>query len=389
MHDVVITVGTAIGSVLSLAEEIKTDTKCKVFVLCTDKTTVSIVKSSRFVDEVTFIKDNKNPEYFQSIKNWYKNKFFIRKPVLYSTTDTSCYLINEYREWYEQSFLLTLPSSEIIKTFTQKGKAESAAAQAGLAIPRTIVLNKDINLELELKKLDYPIILKPCATYMKGTIDFKIKVITTYDEALIEANKYITNGNGILCQEFIPNSNDAAYYYLFYRTQDGKVNSSMGLKTLQSTVNGGIMLKGKSYYVKELDDLCQSFLKKIDYVGIGGIEFKKYKSSFYFIEINARLEGIYDIANKTDVPLGLISYEELTNQSNRYIDKPIKQKNNINYIALLPTIITHLKSKDIAPFIADLLSALINPSYKIDVFSFKSPLPFFKQIYFTLFHRRK
>lgn len=385
MHNIVITVGTAVGSVLALAEAIKKEASCKVFVLCTDEKTTSVISSSRFVDVATYISANQNPEFVEFIQGWYQSQGFVAKPAFYSTTDTSCYLVDQYRDWFEQHFFLSIPSSEIIKVFTKKGEAEFAAEKAGLAIPRTAVLKQRADLKETLKEFSFPIILKPRAAYMKGMIDFKIKVLFNIVETVAFTEKYLSNGDELLCQEFILGHSEASYYYLFYRSQDGVVSSSMGIKALQSSKDGGIMLKGKSLFNKVLDAQCRMFLKNIDYVGMGGIEFKKSGDTFYFIEMSVRLEGFYKIAEATGVPLGAISYSNLLGEPLEEKYKNIKQQDGVVYIAWLPTMLNHFKNKKFKDLLVDALASLINPRFTLNIFSKKSPYPFFKEIFHRLF----
>src|SRR5690606_6357844 len=126
-------------------------------------------------------------------------------------------------------------------------------------------------------------------------IEFKIKVIKDKQEFIAFSEDCLRNGATLLCQEFVPGGNDTSYYYIFYRNKDGEIFENMGRKTLQSTSSGGIMVKGVTCYNSELSELCKGFLSSIDYVGIGGVEFKKYNGKYYFIEMSVRLEGFFKI----------------------------------------------------------------------------------------------
>lgn len=382
MHDLVITAGTAVGSVLALAEAIKKDIQCKVYVLCTDKKTTSIIASSRFVDEATLIDSQQNGGYVQSIKNWYQTKNFMKVPVLYSTTDTSCFLINKEREWFEKHFKLSLPSSEIIETYTQKGLAEIAASKAGVVVPKTLILTKKTDLKKKLNGFQFPVILKPKATYLKGNIDFKIKVINDLFTLKKETEKYLLADDELLCQEYIPSGDGATYFYLFYRSRTGKVISCMGEKTLESTQKGGIMLKGVSKYDAELDQQCKSFLSNINYYGLGGLEFKSNKGIYYFIEMNVRVEGILKVAESSGVPISLCSYKNLTQG---FVESNFKQVDSVLYIAWLPTMFNHLQNKRIIAFLKDFNLSIFHPKYCLNIFSIYSPTPFFKDIFLTVF----
>jgi hypothetical protein len=94
MNDIVITVGSAIGSPLELVRSIKKEIACKAYILCTNQNAAKIISTSIFVDEVKLISSANEEEYVQNIKDWYERKSFNEKPILYFTYDTACFYIN-------------------------------------------------------------------------------------------------------------------------------------------------------------------------------------------------------------------------------------------------------------------------------------------------------
>lgn len=377
MKDIVITAGTAVGSVLQLARSIKKEVSCKAFVLCTDYRTSKVIKSSKDIDEVIHINNLNEKEYISSIKEWYEEVEFSEKPILYFTTDTSCFYIDNDRKWFEDRFELCLPSSEIIKTYTQKGLAEVSASQAGLTVPKTQIIDSEQDIIKVLESFSFPIILKPRATYLKANIDFKIKVIEDKEEFILESTKQIIQNNSLLCQEFIPGGDNTSFYYLFYRAKDGTIYENIGRKTLQSTPSGGIMVKGLVEYNSELSKICSDFLNKIDYKGIGGIEFKKYNDKFYFIEMSTRLEGFFKIAEISNTPLSLLSYYDLSNIEEQKELKKTKQKDGIVYMDFISMLVVRIKNRKFLSLIRDVYSAVLSPKTKLNVFSNSDSKPFF------------
>lgn len=380
-NDIIIAAGTAVGSVLTLARNIKKKVNCKAYVLCTDKKTSDIIRSSKFIDEVYLIEEKGRDNYINSIKEWYADKKFSTKPIFYFTTDTSCFYVNHDRDWFQERFELCLPSSEIINTYTQKGLAELGATKAGLSVPKTRVIEKKDDVDFVLENFSFPIILKPQATYLKSNITFKIKVIHDKNEFQKEALSLIKGESTLLCQEFIPGGDNSSYYYLFYRTKDGDIYDNIGRKTLQSTPEGGIMLKGLVEYNDDLAKICSDFLNKVDYKGIGGIEFKKYNNSFYFIEMSTRLEGFFKIAEISNSPLSYISYLDL---SDNIIEieriKNTKQIEGIIYMDFISTMINRLKYRKYSNFIINLFATLFNPKIKINVFAINDQKPFWRSL---------
>lgn len=387
MKDIVITAGTAVGSVLALAEAIVSEIGCNAYVICTDKATTEILASSCFVKHVAYIKAENEQEYIGGIQNWCKETHFKQKPILYFTTDTACFYINNHRDWLETYFDLCLPSSEIVQQFTQKGLAEIKAVKAGLMVPKTKVIVNSDDIESILISFKFPVILKPRATYLKQGLDFKIKVIHNKNDFTLFVNKHVKNKNTLLCQEFIPGGDDTSYYYLFYRSKGGNIFENMGRKTLQSTSDGGIMLKGISEFNQDLSCICKDFLNNINYQGIGGIEFKKHSDQFYFIEMSVRLEGFFKLSEIAKTPLGLISYYDIAEENIPSDINKSKQKDGYIYIDYVSTFVNHIKNRALIHVITDSLNIMFNPKVKLNVFSIRDYKPFGLQV-FNLFGRK-
>lgn len=386
MKDIVITVGTAIGSVLSLSRLIKENIHCKVYILSSNSRTKTILESSSYIDHVSLISGTDETSFFSSIQEWYKLFNFNKKPILYCTTDNHTYYIDNNRFWFEDRFDLCMPSSTIIRSFTKKGEAEIVAESHGLLTPKTLLINSDEGIEQVISTFNFPVILKPQATYLKKGLDFKVQVIEN-KKYFRKALKDLLKINSILCQEYVPGKTDNCFYYLFYRDKKGLIYETMGKKTLQSGPNGGIMLKGKSEYNKELSRICKKFLNDIDYCGIGGIEFKEYRGRYFFIEMNPRVEGILKVSEDSGVPLGLISYNDISDLEVTNTSQAYEQIDGIIYTDLVSTLKYYLKNKKILTAFQNFTKAITDPKVKINIFSPKDTKPFILDVAFSLLRK--
>jgi len=386
MIDIVIAVGNIVGSPLTLSRAIKNKIDCKAYVLCTNIKVAEIIKTSKYIDEVFLINDNTDIEYVNGIKEWFFSKKFTNKPILYFTNDKSCFYINTYREWFEDNFSICLPSSEIIMTYSQKGLAEAAAREAGLEVPKTLVLSDADDIQTAMNQFAFPVILKPIATYIKHDEGFKLKIFHKPTEFEAYAYTSIQSKHALICQEYIKGEDKETIYYLFYRSLNGTLYENMGRKILQSPPGGGIMAKGRSEYNSEVSNLCRLFLEKINYVGIGGIEFKKHNGVYFFIEMNIRIEAILDVAEFSQVPISLASYLDYSNGAigGNNIIQPIQQVDDKIYVDLLPTIQARISSKKFLLLIADFINIIFNRSIKLNIYSRHDSQPFFVLLKHTI-----
>lgn len=386
MKDIIITAGTAIGSVLSLSRVIKQSTNCKVYILSTNAKTKKIFESSSFIDEVSLIKGSDEDSFFTSIKDWYKLFNFNKKPIIYCTTDTHTYYIDNNRSWFESRFDLCMPSSTIIKSFTKKGAAEIVAEAHGLLTPKTLLVENDEDIERVLSEFNFPVILKPQATYLKKGLNFKVQVVK-YKKDFQKLLEDTLKINSVLCQEYIPGETNNCFYYLFYRDRKGLIYETMGRKTLQSGPNGGIMLKGKSEFNENLSIICKRFLNKIDYYGVGGLEFKEYHGRYFFIEMNPRVEGILKVCEDSEVPLSLISYYDIAGLDLPSTLKSFKQIDGVVYTDLISTLKYYLKNKNFLTALQYLTEAVANPKFTINNFSAKDSKPFMLDLVLKLLRK--
>lgn len=376
MKDVVITVGTAMGGVLELARSIKKEVDCKVYVLCTDLKTSDTINTSKFVNEVLYIAGESEADYINEVKNWYNNAEFYENPVLYFTTDTSCFYVSNNREWFEERFELCMPSSEIIKTYTKKGLAEISAVEAGLIVPATRVLSGEEDFAYVLSNFVFPVIIKPQATYLRNDIDFKIKVVKGQQELRETAMGLIDKGNTLLCQEYIPGDDETSFFYLFHRTEEGHVVENMGRRILQTGKEGGLMAKGLTEYNSTLSNMCKIFLDRINYVGIGGLEFKSHNNKFYFIEMNIRVEGILKIAEIANSPISLASYYYKSGEYEKIARLRNQQSDGVLYMDFQMLIGAQLKRKKYFSLFKDIINAIFANRTGVNVYSSDDPNPF-------------
>lgn len=378
MKDIVVAVGSAIGSSLALIRAIRKEVHCRVYILCSNLDSCEILRASKEITDVVLIQGTSAEKYFDEVSHWYKTNKFSEKPILYFTYDNACYYVNKYRNWFEDKFELCLPKSEIVSVYTQKGIAEEAASKAGLKVPKTLILDKEGSVKQIIEFFSFPIIIKPLATYIKNNIHFKTKTFHTIPDFENFIKDISFSENTFLCQEFIPGIDSACFYYLFYRDRSGEVFENMGRKILQSPPGGGVMAKGMECFMDDLSVLSKSFLKTIDYKGIGGIEFKYFNGDYYFIEMSVRLEGFFKIAEDSKTPLGLLSYYDLSNLKENYSSiKLFETVEQTAYIDLLSTINAYRYQRNYMPLILDFFNLIFSKKVRLNIFSKKDVKPFF------------
>lgn len=348
-RDIVVLAGSAPHSVLALCKMAKKQ-GAHAYVVCVDDG-FDYYGKSRLITE-SYLTTKVGLEKFW--KSFFERNAFVEKPVLYPTTDAACLLIDENRGYYEEHFELCMPSHQIIATYNDKTLAEEDAVKWGLTVPKTKVVFDEPGLDELDKVLQYPIIAKPQGAIFLHDVGFKFKIIES-KEQLSDLREVIRQGCKLVLQEYIPGDDDDYSFYLFYRGKDGKVHDFTGVKTLQYT---GIMAVGTVQRDEKLASISRDFLNKINYYGIGGIEFKRYNGKYYFIEMSTRTEGFLAIALMSGASLIEASYLDFTTSQQTIL----KAKEKTVYIDTFFWLLNRVKGKKYGKLLQELLLFIFKPN---------------------------
>lgn len=325
----VIILDGSLGSVLSLCKNAHLY-RLRVFVICMDKSCCNIYSTSKYVDKAYYSDKN---ELFSTCREICSSNNINERPLLYSTSDSSCLLIDAERELFSQIVELCLPSSDIIMNFCNKSNADVEARKRGLCVPKSIIIEGDQSLMDVGISFNFPIILKPISVDISKVVGYKFRILKKRDFAVQAVDEWKKLYKKVICQEYVPGDDTASLFYLFFRDDNGGMVECMGEKTMQSN---GIMAIGTTLYNKELSEISRSFLNKIGYVGIGGIEYKKFDGQYYFIEMSTRTEGFLPISDMAGVSCAEASLQWYLNKDDSY--KTNKQKEKIRYVSFLSVI---------------------------------------------------
>jgi predicted ATP-grasp superfamily ATP-dependent carboligase len=356
MKDVVVLAG-APGSVLSICE-------CayrhgvKSYVICIDSGEARLFSKSKYV---TCSYDVTASDFIPFINNFVLKHAFAEKPIMYFTSDQSCRLVSKYREKINVSFDLCLPSNEIIHNFSTKGLAETCAENNGLTVPKTKIITTTDDIEKIEQTFDFPVIIKPVIVEDKAKTGFKARILDKIQFASFTKN--ITSRSGrVLCQEYIPGKDENCKFYMFYRSKDGRISECIGKKNLQSPPLNGIMAIGTTEYDENLSEISKKFLAKINYFGLGGIEYKKYNGKYYFIEMSVRAEGFLSISDIAEISHAETSFCDINGFP---VDMEKKQKEKVNYYAMLSWMRTRVRQRKFLRLLSEMFMVAFYHNHKI------------------------
>ncbi len=360
--DIVVFAGTTPWSVLSLCR-MAHNMGARAYCVCVDFQAPQCYQNNQYVYKVYSVSSDNLGVFW---KDFFRTNTFEEKPILFTTTDNSCLLVDDNRAFYEKSFKLCLPSSFIIQAFNDKSKSLDAARKNGLTLPLSIDLDKYEEKNEEIKKIKYPVIVKPVSAAEHKKCGFKYKIINNSIELANIVNVLREDGRRYVCQEYIEGDDKDCKFYIFYRNAEGELLECMGEKTMQSN---GIMAIGTTKFDEQLGLICRQFLEKIGYEGIGGIEFKRKGDNYYFIEMSTRTEGFLPISDMSEVSVAQAAYLDINNQT---IDRK-QQKESVRYVVPRLWIRKSYKEKRFCEFIKESFLFLFDKNTYFVSSYFKEP----------------
>ena len=343
MKDVVVIAG-ALGSSFSICKSIRSKYLIKTYIIFLNSDIEHFSCPTGLVTEtVNWVADSANI-FFERINEWYSLHTFKELPVLYCTSDESCMFVAQFREWFELKFILTIPDNSIINIYNNKGKSDVSIKRTDLLAPKTLTIKTHDDIETVKKAFRFAVIMKPIDYQNQRKIGFKVKVCDSIDDYSLQSFGILSRRIHFLCQEYIPGGDDKSWFYIFFRMANGTIVDCMGKKIVQHPRGKGNMAMGITCRNEKLAKISQSFLKKIGYVGIGGIEFKEYMGDFYFIEMSTRPEGFIQISNVAETPLPLIAYYD-ANLEVMDVGRQFIQKDDRVYVDIIIYLIEIIKSR--------------------------------------------
>ena len=184
-----------------------------------------------------------------------------------------------YHPTYETDY------NKLLKVISKIGVV-GIAFKAGINVPISFTDYNKIN------SFSFPFIVKPEFKKTKD-IDFvklglRAVKVNNLNELEFTCNKIARHGSRYIVQEFIPGGDQELYTVACYVDCGTLKGAACGRKTRQFPPKIGECSYGELINNQELVELSRELVKQANFSGIAQIEFKKFESKFYLIEINPR-----------------------------------------------------------------------------------------------------
>lgn len=276
-----------------------------VFVLNGDPTPYA---KSRYCRETRTLVGQEPMSVRRELVEWCVRQRLSQRPLLIPMTDIASTFVAEERSSLEEYFTIGAPRPEIVMSLLDKGQAGPLAAKCGLDVPHSAVVRTLDDLEAAATTMKYPAIAKPVWWREKGRAGFKTVVFKDRESLVARLAPLLDGDTSVLVQEYVEGVDQDIETFMFYRDREGSVWGCTSRKLRQSPPGAGIMASGHAVELPQLRRLSAMFLEKIDYRGLGGVEFKRTGMTLSYIETSVRPEAIHGLSRKAGIDLMWIAY---------------------------------------------------------------------------------
>ena len=212
------------------------------------------------------------------------------KYMIIPAGDAEVIAISKHKEELQHSYLLPLPSFEIVRKLINKKEFYRLLNHMSVQHPRTY-FPKDISeLELIGRDMDYPYIIKPAYSHLfRKRFRTKCFLINSHRELTRAIEKLRDEKLEVMIQEIVP-GRDIYICYTFFNNRSEPIAVFGYDKIRQYPPDFGSGSLCKSRWRRVPIDSATRILKGIGYQGIANAELKRdpRDGEYKLLEINAR-----------------------------------------------------------------------------------------------------
>lgn len=276
------------------------------------------------------------------------------RPVLMCSADMYVSAVARHADKLTDAFTLDADAFRIQSLLATKQHQYKLAAENGMQVARTQIVDSLADIEAFAAAAAFPCLMKPMhSRYWEGLdkshpfTNRKLVVAETHEQ-LVEYYRLAESINrNVVVQEFIqgPDTNKLVYMSCY---------SSTGIRLkhcLFRVIRACPMKFGSASIIElthdtEADELCDNFLKNLNYKGVCEIELKRdaCDNTLRMIEANPRFSGSGDAAAYTGYSLAWVHYLDSIGQDICPVDSRVPRFRHIVLEREVDGLVSYLRS---------------------------------------------
>ena len=236
-----------------------------------------------------------------------------RPPLLFIDNDKMIKTVAPYAAELQRRFRVVEPLAQAVQ-FTDKTFQLRAAAEAGIAVPRTWLPGSWQDMAAIAGETNERLLAKPSPARFpagKKMPSFKAVVAASAGELERSLRSLVDSPADVLVQEYIEGGDACHFGTVCYRARSRNACFVLSVrKVRQTTLEAGIMAVGRVVDAPEVRDMTLRLVETLDYRGVIHVEFKRSPSDgrYYFIEWNARPPYFHSLGWKAGFDAAWLAY---------------------------------------------------------------------------------
>jgi len=215
------------------------------------------------------------------------------------------------KELSEISTIVGYTNSQYLYSHNKNALLE-IAKYIGVKTPKSILIKSinQFNEILETEKLDFPLVCKPINSKLikdDRLYSFNVKIVNNSKELTNFIRENINNVN-IMLQEYIEGKGIGFNFFSI----NGLIKKNYAHERITEPLNGGQSSYRKTIPIDtyNIQDTSLKIIEKIEWNGIGMLEYKLHKGELYLMELNGRIWGSVMLGNYAgiNIPSSFIDY---------------------------------------------------------------------------------
>ncbi len=239
-----------------------------------------------------------------------------QRSLLLPVTDAYLQLISRDFESLAAQHVLPYSNRRSLENAVDKQHVLELAQAAGIATPQTILLSRYEDLAEVGSQVEFPCIVKPrfSACWSNNqVVPLKVEKVASLEELELVARLKLPHSD-LLIQQYLPGSGHGVNF----ASHRGQLDSYFEYRRLHEPgFGGGSSLRQSVPADPALRQQCEKLLKRLDYSGIGMVEFRRSGGELYFMEINARVWGSISAPIFCGMDFPAILYAQATGRRQR------------------------------------------------------------------------
>ena len=308
----------------------------------------------------------------------------LRGGVIFPTRDFDVLFLDRYREALGTHYRLAIPPCETLHRVVDKYALACAAQQAGLPVPKTMILRGEEELDQVTKEIGFPCVAKPVSSYqwreganwqaVGGRKAFLIDSIQALKQEYAQVR---LAHNEVLIQEWIPGGTENIVVMGGYVGADSEPLAYFTARKIVQSPDEyfGTGCIVRSEEIPELVEPTRRLWKALSYRGMAEVEYKldRRSNEYKLIEINTRHWDQHELGRASGVNLSWTAYTDLIGGDVRFKKMPTTPTNWIAEDALIYHALSGLYERKIK--LRKLWRQMKGPRI-YGTFSWRDPLPF-------------